>query len=341
MSGVSDSALLDLAKATLNNLGAPKIQQIAQSLQEYIVPSKLMNLAETLKGSKGIQRTLMLKQSDTAQFKGLFAKDNLNIPSLLQQIVVPWVHLDDGWAWERREILENTGESLIANIIKPRRGNCMLNIFKQLEEKFWGLVSTDPLIPWGLQYWIVKNASAGFNGGVPSGYTTVGGVSPTTFPNWTNWTDQYTVVSPADLIAKMRLAQYKTQFKSPINIADINSITGSNRKIFTTWAVYEQFIRIAQQQNENLGSDLSKYANMVLFSGLEIKPVPQLDVLAENDVYMIDFDSFQIKVLEGDNMRESEPKFSKDSHNVMEQYIDFTFNFMCVDRRANAVIDAA
>ena len=52
--------------------------------------------------------------------------------------------------------------------------------------------SSDVVTPRGLFYWIVKNSGTpGFNGGIPSGFTDVGGLSPTTYPRWKNWTGQY------------------------------------------------------------------------------------------------------------------------------------------------------
>lgn len=349
MGGMSDSECLDLMLATQKELNRPNIQFIAQDLQDYIAMGRMMDRKVEYDGGVGFQQTLMLKNVDTAQFRGLFDEDKVQIENLLQQMSVNWVNISNSWGWDKGEVSRNKGKYLVNNIINPRRANCMLGLFNKMEDAFLGAVPsvTETKAPYGLKYWIVKDTTGvpGFLGAAPSGYTTVGGINPTTYPRFKNWTDQYTNVSVDDLVAKMRKAAYKTNFKSPKFLSsDLKTPSQSNKLIMTTYDVYDNLVRLTQQQNDNLGGDLDKFNGGVYFNKLEILPVPKLDELATtdgHDVYMINFDTFFPVVLSSEFMNESDPIRVANKHSVWSQFIDLSFNWVCTDRRSNAVIDAA
>lgn len=346
MSGIDETALDDLVAGTLSNYGPPDIEQIAQKLQNYFVSTYFMkkdNHKIKKKGGIDIKEKVMIGRTETAEFKGLYGKDNVTLGNYLQTITVPWCHISDGWPYELIEIAENVGEALLANIIKPRRANVMLSILEQLESKFFGSApaSTDTLNPYGLKYWVVSNSSAGFNGGAPLGHTTVGGINPTTYSRWKNYTDQYTNITEDDLFDRMRKASFKTGFQSPIDIDSLNNPTQLDNLIFSSFDTYSSFVKEAKKQNDQVGSDLDRYHGITTFQKIPIVPVAQLTDNSDHDVYMINFDSFKMACLDTRYMVESKPKEVKDSHNARQVFIDLSMNWICMNRRLNSVIKVA
>lgn len=340
MAVIKADDIVDLVAGTLKDLGRLSFQQIAQNLQDYEVFSKWFKKDKLQFDSGiGIQRTLMTSLSNQASHVGLFDEDNLTVPDLIKQMSVPWVHAKTGWAFEYREVLMNRGKSLIFNVLKPRRADAMISLVEELESKAWGDVpaSTDTKQPYGIQYWVVTNATTGFNGGAPSGHTTVGGINPTSVPSWKNYTGQYTNVTKADLIKKMRTAARKCNFKSPISIDDYRNGKGQRYRLYCNEDTLSSFEDVGESQNENLGRDIASMDNTIVFRNFPIIWVPQLDSKTTDPLYGIDHSTFYPVCLKGDYLRESKPRQNANQHNTYEVFVDLTYQYVCVDRRRNFV----
>ena len=339
MATLTATGIADLVVTTLRDLGRLKFQQIAQSLQDYEVFSKWFRKDKVVFDSGiGIQRTLMTKTSGAARFVGLLEEDSVNIPDVLTQLQVDWRHLTTSWAFIYQETLMNRGRAMVLNVIEPRRADALLSMVAEIEDKSWACPAYGTTKePYGVPYWIVTNATEGFNGGAPSGYTTVGGVNPSTYTTWKNWTAQYVTVNRTDLLKKMRTAHRKCNFKSPININDYRGGNGNRYRIYAGETVVSSLEDIATDQNENLGRDIAQLDNTVVFRNHPIIWIPKLDADTTYPLYMIDHQSFMPVCLRGDYLRESQALRGPNQHNAFQFFVDLSFNFLCIDRRRNAV----
>jgi hypothetical protein len=349
MATLTAADIQDLVAGTLRELGRMKFQQIAQSLQEYEVQSRWFKKDKVIFDSGyGIQRTLMTRLPDAFAHVGLYETDVVNVENLVKQINIPWRHARTAWAFERREVLMNRGESLIFNVIEPRRIGALIDMAEGLEDAGWSAPAVgDKKLPYGIPYWVVKNATTGFNGGYPGSHTTLAGIDLNDATNFKNYTDTYTSVTKADLIKKMRLAHRKIRFKSPVAGKDYAKPLADKYRIYVNDEVTQDMEDVGEAQNENLGRDLAKYHlgdvkntedGALLFRGHPIIWVPKLDADTTNPVYMIDHSTFMPVALKGDFMRESEVKEAPNQHNVFQVFVDLSYNFLCVDRRRNAVL---
>ncbi|MFW6033478.1 MAG: phage major capsid protein [Phycisphaeraceae bacterium] len=337
---LSDKEIQDLVTGTLDNLGRMKFQQIAQNLQDYEVMGRWLRKDRVAFDSGiGIKRTLMTKLPGSARHVGLYEEDELNVVDLLKSMVVPWRHATTNWAFERRETLENRGKALVVNVIKPRRAGAMIDLIEQLEDKAFTAPSEgNDVDPYGLPYWIVKNANEGFNGGTPSGHSTVAGVDLDEVPKFKNYTAQYTDVSKSDLIKKMRTAYRKIRFKSPVSIPDFRRGKGDRYRIYVGESTISDMEDLGEAQNENLGRDLASMDGVMTFRRNPIIWIPKLDEDTTDPVYMTDHGTFYPVILKGDYLRETDPAKAAKQHNVFEVHVDLSYNYVCVDRRRNAVL---
>jgi hypothetical protein len=338
MAGLSDSALLDLSKSTLDELGPPKFVQVAQKIQDYEAVERLLRKDRVqFDSGKAVSRRLMVTQSGNARHVGLYAKDTVIVGDVLAEINLPWKHTMAYYAWERREILMNRGKSKIVGLMDSRRADGMLGLIELMEEACWTKPDdsddTDP--PFGLPYWIVKNASTGFNGGNPAGFSS--GPGGLVNDNFKNYTFQYAAMTKADAIKKMRTGYRKIGFKSPRNIPDYRRGRGNRYRLYVNEETISTMEEVGEAQNENLGRDLAPMDDTMAFKRNPIVWVPYLDVDTTNPIYMIDMSTFFPIFLSGDWLRETEPKFVYDSHNCLVVFIDLTWQLMCLNRRANAV----
>lgn len=343
MAALTDREILDLTTSTLNDMGPPTFEQIAQSLPDYEVMGKwLKNDRVQIDSGVGIQRILMTDLPDSAEHVGLHHVDDVDIKDLLSEINIPWRHATQNWAYERRETLMNKGKALRTKVIEPRRIGAIINLAEKLEAAAFACPDVDDdLLPYGLPYYIVANATAGFNGGAPSGHTYVAGLNPAVKTTYKNYTGTYGAFTKADLIKKLRTAQRKISWKSPVTIQELRGAKGEQYRLYVDETTLSAFEDIGESQNENLGRDIASIDGVTLtFRRHPIIYVPYLDdnAVVTNPIYLVDHSTFYPVVLAGDYMRESDPAIKGDQHNTIVTFIDLTYNFLCINRRRNAVL---
>lgn len=332
--------IADLVALTLRELGRNKWTDISYDLQEHVALPKLLKKNKVGFGSGyGFQFNVNTTTSGSARMTGLYETDEVNVTDTVVQGTVPWRHVTTNYAFDEREIKMNRSPARIVELVKVRRANSMIDLAKLLEDQFWSkpATSADAEALFGVTYWIVKSATSGFNGTNPSGFTAgAAGISSTTYPQWANFTDDYTSVTQDDLITKLRLAAYKTGFKSPVSTASYS--TGDRYGYYTNYDVVAPMERLLMAQNENLGNDLASKDGQVLFRRVPVTAVPKLDSDATNPVYGINWGVFGFVFLEGEYMDESGPFRSPKQHKVLEVHTDLTVNVCCKDRRRLFVV---
>lgn len=331
----------DLVAGTLKDLGRMSFQQIAQNLVDYeVFPQWFKKDKVVFQDGIGVQRTLMNRLPDAARHVGWTDQDAPGITDLVDQLEIPWRHINTNWSFKRQEGLMNRGKSLIFNVIEPRRAGAMINLIETLENKAWDTAptSSDKVNPYNIQYWVVKNSGTpGFNGGAAAGNTTVAGVSLTDSPTFKNWTGQYSTNSKPDLIKKMRTMHRKIRFKSPVDSKDYAK--KERYRVYCNETSISGFEDIGESQNENLGRDIASVnGEGMTFRGHPIRWVPKLDEDTSQPIYFLNHATFYPVCLKGDYLHESEPIRSNTQHDWFTVHVDLTYNYLCVDRRRNGVL---
>lgn len=343
--------LLDLTKATLKDLGVGRFQQIAQQTQYLEVFSRWFKKDRMMvSGGTGIQRNLMLKLPNAARHVGELEPDVCMLEDLMAQMSVPWRMVTTSWPVMRKDALINKGKSFVFDVVKPRRAGAMLALAELLETAAWSCpVAANKTDPYGVPYWIVKNATTGFNGGLPSDHTTVGGINITDNPNFKNYTVQYTALSKADGIPALRDMHYSIRWKSPVEVPQYAKELADQFRIYCNRATGREFENLGEAQNENLGRDVAPMwvgdvsrggAGNIMFRGHPVICVPQLASDTQDPVYMINHATFAPYVLEGDYLHE-QTKPAPTQRNVLQNFVDMTYNYVCLDRRQNGVMAKA
>lgn len=334
----------DLVYGTLEKYGRPKFSQVAQQLTEYeVMPRWFKKDKVVIDSGYGIRESLMTKLSNSWRNVGLHERDVINIVDVMSQINIRWAHGNANYGFEFREMLMNKGQERIFKLLNPRRGACMLDIADGLEQGAFTLpAATDRRSALGVPYWVVSSETEGFYGKRPSGYTSVGGLDPDEVAGWRNWTAAYTDRTKADVIRSMRKAKRHTMWKSPVNIRDARDPNVGRYSIYVNEDTISDLEELGENQDENLGRDLGRGTSNITFKGHPIIYLPVLDARTDDPIYMINHDTFYPVVLKGDWLRESKPKALDGSpdgqHNTFVVHIDCSYNYLCVDRRRNAVL---
>lgn len=333
------TGLDDLVQATLRNLGKPNFTEIATDIQEFTALPKLVRKKQVTITGLGVQWDVMVAHSNSSANVGLGASDNVSIEDTLVQAQADWRNTVSSYAIIGQEVPMNQGEARIVDHIKIRRHSCMIGLAELMENNFWGppVAATDTVTPWGINTWIVKNASEGFNGGAPSGYTTIG-LNPTTYPRWKNWTAQYAAVTKDDLFRKLRKACTFTNFKPPVQGMSTDQSYGGEMGLFTNYGVIGPAEEQCEAQNDNLGNDLASKDGQVMFRRMPFVWVPKLEADTTNPVYGIRWGDFHTFILTGWWMKETNLPNYPGQHTMSAHFIDSTYNFVMKNRRGSFVI---
>lgn len=334
------SQLGDLVQTTIRDLGRLRWTDISAPLQFYTALRSLMkkNRVEITSGY-GLQWDVNVGLTNAAANVAVGASDNPNIQDTMTQATVDWRASATNYSILGPEVAMNREPSRIVTLVQQRRINALISLAILMEANFWGppVAFADNVTPWGVNTWIVKNATQGFNGGAPSGYTTIGGLNPTTYPAWNNWTDQYVAVSKDDLVRRMRRAGVFTDFEPPVDgIPTFN--TGDEYGFYSNYGVIGPVEEILEGQNDNLGNEAAPKDGMSLFRKVPLRRVPQLEADTTNPVYGIQWGEFKTGILKDWWLRETAVPVYPGQHLMSTQFIDCLYQWLCRNRRRQWVI---
>jgi len=340
MAQLTIEQMLDLAAGTTERFGKGRFTQIWQNIVKFeVLPRLLKKDKIVFDGGDFVRFNLMTTVDDNARMVGLGDVDNPNIPAAMTHGRADWRFTTWHWAWERREALFQRGAHKIWDVIKVRKAIGMGSLAKLMEEQFFGTPtsSTNTLDVLGIFHWVPKATALteGFNGGIPSGFTDVAGLDPTTI-NYSAYNAGYTDISDADLLEKVRTSYYSTDFESPIDGGDYRNGRGQTMRHYTNKTVHQKLTAIARGQNDNLAGELFAYRNGVTFNGNAVQRIAQLDADTSNPWLCLNFDTIDLAVLDGDYMTETPAMRVPGVHNMIAGYGDITWCLYCRDRRRNA-----
>lgn len=277
----------------------------------------------------------------SARAVGLYEQDGSSLADTMIKGSVEARHVNAHYIYDQREKAFQQGGTKIVDLIKTKYVAMMISFNEYLEEILWSKPtdSSDTKTPYGIAYWVVKNASEGFNGGNPSGFSTGrGGIDCTAAgkTRFKNYTASYTDITKEDLVRKLRRASRKSKFRSPVSHATPNFEMGNG--IYTNDAVIGIFEEILETQNMNLGNDVASKDGKTLFKSTPITYAPKLDDDSQNPIYMLDWKWLSVGVLEGWENNLSAPYMVPGKHLVRRVDLDCSMNMVCTDPRRQTVV---
>ncbi len=290
-------------------------------------------------GGEDWQFDAQVDHNHSARTVGLFQTDGSAIHDTMIKGSVKVRHVNAHYLYDLHEPAFQRGGTSIVDLVETRYTGMMISLFELLEDLLWGKPVDDSnvLDPYGVAFWIVKNATEGFNGGNPSGFTSGrGGISSVTQPRWANWTAQYETIGKTDLLRKMRSGHRRTQFRSPVSHAqpDLGAMRNGIYLNDRTIGLLEEAL---EDQNTDLGNDLAPKDGRSLFKSTPLTYAPKLDADTSDPVYMIDWKWLAIGVLAGWENNLTKPYMVPNMHNVRRVDLDASLNMVCTNLRKQAV----
>jgi hypothetical protein len=349
--GIKNSQLADLTSTTLENL--PDMEfEVAFKYQNYEVVNRWFQ-SEKVQEESGtqIKRNIVLDTTGNAKHVRLYQKTPINVADTQKQITAPWVQVQTHYSIERREMLRNRKPAAFVSLIKSRRIDATVDLANLLEFQAWQTPSTssDDLLPRGVPYWISKllpstggsydaiiDIDQNFSGRrIIWGDASVqindkGGLNPTLAGNarWRNYVATYTGIN-ADFVKRLRRAFHITNFKSPTLAKDLRDGPAARFRIYLGLDNLVEYEDLCTKANDNIGSDLDPYHGNTTFRRVPLVYIPVLDADPDGAIYGLNHAHFYPIIQSGDWMRESEPMFDVEQHNVQTVFLDGSYQFFC------------
>jgi hypothetical protein len=343
------TGIADVLITSLNQLGRLKFTDLMSDYQNTIALKRIFRKQKaTIESGPEVQFNIITDTNHSARHVGIGYVSTVNIPNVMTNGKMPWRHTTWNWGVERRIIQMNSGSAKIVDIAQTQRLAAFGSAILLFERTLWRVpnATTETDDPVGIPYFVVKSATAataannnGFNGTVPSGYTVVANINPTSGAGgrWKNYSDAYTAISKEDLIRKMRRARYYTDFMPLVDEIPVYN-TGNDYGIYVNYPTVQALEEILESQNENLGSDIASMDGKVVFLRSSVTPVIELDQDTTNPVYLLNWGELGAQALKNEWMNEQHFDKNPNQPTVTFTNTDCSWNLYCRNRRRQAVL---
>lgn len=342
MTSLAASQIDDLVLETQQNfINRGSFVNLQTDLQDHVAVREMWNKRKK-KFAGGIdwRFDVQTDHNYSAKAVGLYETDGTNITDTMISGAVAPRHVNAHYVYDKRLPAFQRGTRAIVELVAAKHSEMMISLYEYLEETLWGKPtdSSDLKTPFGIAYWVTKSATEGFNGGNPSGFTSgKAGISQGTYSRWANWTAQYASVTKTDLIRKMRTACRKIKFRSPVSHATPH-IGPSENGIYLNSDTIGLVEEELEKQNMSLGNDIASKDGRAMFKGTALTYAPYLDNDSSDPVYILDWRTLAIGVMEGWENKLSAPYMVPNMHNVSRVDLDASLNMICTDLRRQCVI---
>lgn len=355
MGSPSFEDIVDIAQATESAYyKRGGVTDLTSDIQEYYALPKLLTEEKvTIQDGKDVRFKLMFDDNGAGRWTQLYDVDQYNRKNVLAEGVATWTHFNTSWSIDTQEVDLQGGETKIVDLMKTQRDGARISEVKMVERAFWAAPtsSADLDHPCGVAYSIVKTGSGtgSFAGTVPSGWTTVYGITPNTAAGtvgarWMNWCFEYGTAVIDDEVDKVAVAMKKCGFRPPVSgMATTARAAGQRFGLYTTFDNCRSLEKLVKDQNDNLGNELDIVDGTARIRKATLNWVPELDdntshpLYGKAPIYGIDWNSFFAVVKSGWWRKPTGPRQSTQQRLVIVCDYDTTMQFLNVNRRASFV----
>jgi len=350
---VDSNDAFDVLKITLKNYPNRGELTVLQDRHTFPVMNRwFRDDRRVLTGGTAISEQIVIDENGSAKMVKPREVHEGNTKDVTATLQLPWRGGQGDWDLETREVLMNSGSAKsftrLCSLIKVRRASADLSIANLLEKRGWLAPNStaDDKNPHGMPYWLVPITSAQVAsdlggdhiGTNPVGYTDTAGIDATAekYKLWRSYNDVWSnddSITTEEDVRKMTRMHRRLKFQVPMNARDWESEAFSDFQGYVTEARLEGFEERARANNESLGADLAKYCGQTVVKGTPMNWCEDLDDVSTDPMYLINHRHWNVFMLEGDNFTETTTAPDRSQHRVLTTFVDFTFNFMTLNRR--------
>ena len=305
-----------------------------------------------------IKDYITLKDTGNGKHISLWEEDTHNTVNTDKEIRVDWSHYTTNLSYNRVELGMNMSDEVrVYNYLKGK----MDNMYRELAEDIQSSLvlsptsASDKKNPHGLASWLslgtdgsagAWNAYSGiYNDGSATTYS-VGGIASTSasLARWASYYADHEGSLGDALLTKLFRATTQTKFIVPIvpKAGKIDESTGfGNFRYYTNLNVVANLETLLRKSDDQIGSDLGKYAGVIVYKGIPMMYLEELDAAASADtalrgtdpIYGVNHDWFKLTVLKDNDFVIGKPTPRDNQHNVLKVHCDVSYAVHCTNRQ--------
>jgi len=293
-------------------------------------------------GGENWEFEVQMDHNHSTRSVGLYETDGSSINDTMVKGEVAPRHINAHYLYDQREKAFQRGGTAIVDLIKTKYVAMMVSFYEFLEDALWNKPddSSDLKTPYGIPYWVTRNATKGFNGGNAVGFTGgKGGIDASVPANarFKNYSGTYAAVASNDIILTMREAHRKSKFRSPVSHATPD-LGGMSNGIYCNNDLISSLETLLEAQNMNLGNDLASKDGKTMFKSTPLTYVPFLDDDDTDPLYMLDWKWLAVGVMAGWENNMTAPYMVPGKHLVRRIDLDASLNVVCTDPRRQTIL---
>lgn len=338
--------LADVLQSTQPAFEKRKWQDLSHTNQHYVVTSRIFTGAKYgISGGTKLSWRVQTSMNSSFQDVGIGAVVDAAPRDMLDDAEVPWCSSVVSRSWLMDEIDFNAGEAAIVDILSVNINAMYGDLTTGMEERLWSSPASStekPRRAMGIPFWNQKgatNAAYSLGGGNPAGFSAgAGGLSSTTVTQWANGTFGYAQVSQTDLLPKLAEAMEKSYYQPPRSYAQLED-PKPQFVLYTTYPVWEAFQSLQTVSNDNLGTDVGKYRNTVMYKGVPMSWVPALTNSGsavrdtQHPIYGHDWSVFKLFFKTGWDWKQLPPETPDNQPTARKIYWWAIYNYRVLSRR--------
>lgn len=343
---VMPDQLDDFLNTTVESYEKGSWVDISLEHQEYTFAEQYGSKEPPSKGGQQITWDLQVKNLDNARWTELYSVDVTRQKNIIQQASQQWAKATANYIIDVDEIdLQRDGEEIIS-LVDAREHSMYNDAFELFEEGLWGSPASsteNPRKMSGIPFWIQKNATKGFSGGNPSGFTSgAGGLDADTYLRWKNYSNTYATVNRDDLVDSWIEAANFCQFKAPHSYKQLDGAS-PRWQFHTTFRALKPMWQFLDTRNDNLTDLAGMAADDAKFMGIPVRVAWVLENTSgvtdtSDPIYGCDWSTMELYGKRGGFMRTTPFKEAPNQHTVRERHMDTFLNICCKNRRRNFVL---
>lgn len=339
MPELNDEQWRDVVATVNRSRQMKKWTQLAQEMQSYEGMRLFKQEARVITDGRGPEWKIMLRTNNAARKTDYATRDSLAMIDKWTTAQADWVGRDTSWFVDINALARCKGESAMVEMFDKEEFAAQLDLAKQLEIDLFGIPdAADKKAFLGILYHIVKGATDGFTGGNPTGFSSWCGLdrSLDENANLRNYSIRYKNVTRESLVEALALAFYQTNWVSPVS-TDARKFSQERMRVLTKYKVTAKLKRLAQDQNDNLGTELNMYDGEVTVARHPIIAMRHWDNnadITDDPLVGVDYSNLRPCTLSGANFRRSSPHILAGiDHNKIATWIDLSMACECLDPR--------
>ncbi|MCK4822906.1 hypothetical protein KA005_44500, partial [bacterium] len=174
----------------------------------------------------------------------------------------------------------------------------------------------------------------------------LGGIASSSSSNsrWASYYADHDGLLSDNFVNLLERATLEVDFQPPAVPKKVgDKFSWGNFRYYTNLNIITNLTNLLRKSDDNIGSDLGKYAHKLVYKGIPFMYVKELNtarstLYGTDPLYGVNHDHFKMKILRANDFVQGKPKERGNMHNVLRSTCDLSYAITCDNRQAGGFL---